>query len=120
MATRSAIGFVEYDGSVRAIYCHWDGYPDHNGKMLEEHYDSIEKVEELLDFGDISDLESSIDKLAHCSGKYYPALDFDNSFHFMQYYRDMGCKYFYLFDGNEWIVADHTGEFKPMGLVVSD
>jgi len=60
MATRSYIGIQNEDGSVRSIYCHWDGYPSHNGKILQEHYSDKEKLNELIDLGDISSLGSRI------------------------------------------------------------
>ena len=56
MGTRSMIGMVEADGSVSAIYCHWDGYLSHNGKILDEHYDSDIKVAELIALGNLSSL----------------------------------------------------------------
>ena len=40
MATRSNIGIVNEDDSITAIYCHWDGYPEHNGKILLNHYNN--------------------------------------------------------------------------------
>ena len=30
MGTRSSIAIKTEDG-IKAIYCHWDGYVDHNG-----------------------------------------------------------------------------------------
>ena len=54
MATRSTIGVLNTDGSVTAVYCHWDGYPEHNGKILIENYTTEEKVRELISFGSIS------------------------------------------------------------------
>lgn len=56
MATRSRIGVVQDDGTVRSIYCHWDGYPKYNGKVLLNHYD-LEKTERLVSLGDISSLD---------------------------------------------------------------
>ena len=44
MGTRSTIGLEYPDGTVRGIYCHWDGYPDNNGKILVEHYTTPEKI----------------------------------------------------------------------------
>lgn len=29
MSTRSVIGVVDADGSVKAVYCHFNGYPSH-------------------------------------------------------------------------------------------
>ena len=37
MATRSAIGYIRPDGSIRAVYCHWDGSPGHQLPILTEH-----------------------------------------------------------------------------------
>ena len=56
MGTRSTIGVLNTDGSVTAVYCHWDGYPEHNGRVLTENYTTEEKVRELIGFGSISSL----------------------------------------------------------------
>lgn len=60
MATRSRIGIMENDGTVKSVYCHWDGYPDNNGKILVENYNSEEKVRALLALGDISSLDAEV------------------------------------------------------------
>ena len=54
MATRSRIGIEKADGTIRSIYCHWDGYPAYNGRILLENYTNREKVEGLIALGDIS------------------------------------------------------------------
>jgi hypothetical protein len=54
MATRSYIGVRNTDASVDYIYCHFDGYPEHNGAILREHYSNINRVNELLNLGDLS------------------------------------------------------------------
>ena len=56
MATRSFIGKQNSDGSIEYIYCHWDGYPSHNGVILQNHYTAEEKVNALLGLGDLSSL----------------------------------------------------------------
>jgi hypothetical protein len=56
MATRSKIAIEDQDGTVRSIYCHWDGYPSHHGPILLEHYTTQEKVESLIALGSISSL----------------------------------------------------------------
>lgn len=33
MATRSRIGIENQDGTVTSVYCHWDGYPENNGRI---------------------------------------------------------------------------------------
>tara|TARA_Y100000401_G_C8320269_1_gene224843 strand:+ start:830 stop:1240 length:411 start_codon:yes stop_codon:yes gene_type:complete len=54
MATRSRIGIQLQDDSILSVYHHWDGYPTWLGKILKSHYNTKEKVAELLDGGDMS------------------------------------------------------------------
>ena len=58
MGTRSRIGVMHGD-KVKSVYCHWDGYLEHNGRILQEHYDSA-KANHLVALGDISSLRSEI------------------------------------------------------------
>ena len=58
MATRSAIGYRKLDGSVRAVYCHWDGYPEHQLPILKKHYNGIRKVQALIKPGSMSSLRT--------------------------------------------------------------
>ena len=60
MATRSTIALEFADGTVGMIYCHWDGYLDHNGRILQEHYADPFKVRELIDLGDLSSLRPQL------------------------------------------------------------
>jgi hypothetical protein len=43
----------------KSVYCHWDGYLSHNGKILQEHYDSA-KANNLVALGDLSSLRKDI------------------------------------------------------------
>lgn len=58
MGTRSAIG-VMHGNVLKAVYCHWDGYLEHNGRILQEHYDST-KANNLVALGDLSVLRPEI------------------------------------------------------------
>jgi hypothetical protein len=49
-----------YSKDVRAVYCHWDGYLEHNGAILQKHYASSPKVNNLIALGDISSLRPEI------------------------------------------------------------
>ena len=58
MGTRSRIAVMH--GSVcKSVYCHWDGYLDHNGRILQEYYDSA-KANNLVALGDLSSLRPNI------------------------------------------------------------
>jgi len=54
MGTRSRIGIQLSDDSILSVYHHWDGYPSWLGRILETHYNTKEKVSELIDGGDMS------------------------------------------------------------------
>ena len=61
MATRAVIGKLQTDGSgIKAIYLHSDGYLEHAGRILAEHYKDESKVDELIAHGDVSSLGENI------------------------------------------------------------
>ena len=61
MGTRSMIAIQNpYSKDVRAIYCHWDGYLEHNGAILQKHYSASPKVNNLIALGDLSSLRPEI------------------------------------------------------------
>lgn len=129
MATRSTIAMKTKDGKIKAIYCHWDGYVDHNGRILSNFYTDPAKVEELINLGDLSTLGSEIGQ-KHPFDRNYdePELKLTEDW-CMAYHRDReeewdrvkpsehesitdwldqydpgGSEYAYLFDGKDWIV----------------
>lgn len=65
MSTRSYIviekkresGEKFYEG----VYCHSDGYPSYNGRILFENYKDRAKVEKLISLGDLSSLGEKIE-----------------------------------------------------------
>ena len=59
MATRATIAKLD-DNGVKAIYLHSDGYLNHAGKILDQHYQDKDKVDELLAHGDVSMLDENI------------------------------------------------------------
>lgn len=80
MATRSFIHVQRTDGKWARIYCHSDGYWEHNGRLLQQHYNSQERAEALVALGDISSLGETLG-VKH---------DFDFYFAFYEKYRDNG------------------------------
>ena len=58
MGTHSRIA-VMHGPVAKSIYCHWDGYLEHNGVILLEHYDSS-KANNLVAMGDLSSLGTQI------------------------------------------------------------
>jgi hypothetical protein len=54
MATRARIGIQLPDGSIRAAYQHWDGYPGGLGYKLIDHWTNPEKVQKAIELGNAS------------------------------------------------------------------
>lgn len=64
MSTNSSITILTQGpiaDEYKSVYCHYDGYLSYNGAILNEHYNTAEKVEELISHGDMSILGEKID-----------------------------------------------------------
>ena len=61
MATRATVAIQMSTGEIAQIYVHFDGYPDGLGKELYDNYRDPEKILELINHGDASSVESTID-----------------------------------------------------------
>ena len=117
MGTRSRIGIQLQDESIVSVYCHYDGYPAFNGKVLRDNYDTVDKVKELIDGGDMSCTWTTSgwgnETLPETGALYYtmrgekiednaPRVD-DN---IVEYLND-GEEYAYIFNNfGEWICYD--------------
>jgi len=130
MSTRSSIAIKNEDGTVESVYVHSDGYPSHVGYILQEYYNSEERIHKLLDLGDLSVLEKNIEpqqELAECrygwreSGKVRHSYSTPHKDVCIAYYRDRGeekrthsheseeewqnawdLSYMYIFKDGEW------------------
>jgi hypothetical protein len=58
MSTRATIACANEDGTFQATYLHYDGYPEFAGVILNQRFNSIEKVSALLAGGDLRSLTS--------------------------------------------------------------
>lgn len=56
MGTRARILKKTGESSYLGIHLNYDGYPEHAGKILLEHWNTQEKVDFLIGLGDISSL----------------------------------------------------------------
>lgn len=127
MSTRSAICIEDAPDKFRGIYCHFDGYPDHVGTTLADHYNSRDQAEALLALGDLSSLGERVAPdpgESHSYGKAVPDVT-------VAYHRDrgerlrpaaegvswkdmateMGASYCYVWrDGAGWFCAEIFGD----------
>ena len=58
MSTNCRIGYQTEDGKYDSIYCHWDGYETYVGALLIKSYTTIERIKELLSYGDASSIDA--------------------------------------------------------------
>ena len=75
MGTRSTIAIEFADNSVSQVYCHWDGYLENNGEILQSNYMDPFKVRELIDLGDFSSLRETVEETKE--GAYHFSRDED-------------------------------------------
>ena len=149
MATRSTIALEFADGTIGQVYCHWDGYLAHNGKMLMEYYSNPFILRDLIDLGSLSSLRPQI-------GTKHPFSMFEANMtqdEFANLYRNM-CTFYgrdrgegnsdatyfkdyehFLVDGQAeeydyilrnvngvatWFVSDHDGDFVTLESAIMD
>ena len=108
MSTNSRLRMVLPSGEAKKpIYCHWDGYPSHMLPTLRENYNTIEKVRELLDLGNLSSLG---ERVKPDPGEEH-SFDKPNRNITVAYHRDRGedldfwedrQSYNYIFNGESW------------------
>lgn len=123
MSTRSFIIVANPKGDFTGVYCHWDGYPSHNGKLLLEHYSTKAKARSLINLGTLSSLGKRAKPINPDAHSY----DHRESDTTVAYHRDRGeawentkpetsgmlvrlldfaeecwCEYVYLFWNGQW------------------
>lgn len=145
MATRSAIAVKKGDGTVQGIYCHWDGYPANNGKLLMENY-TYDKALQLMALGNLSYLREELGQQQDFDARYKnPGMEdphptwsmfygrdrgesnqesktFSTVGEFVDHYEHSACEYFYFIDTNgDWWVSSWNApmDFEPCDIAVA-
>ena len=82
MATRALIGFLDDDKQLVGTYNHYDGYPEHLGKVLVKHFNDEDAAERLASTGYISsiDLETGDIDSKYDEEPSYKVLDAESAF----------------------------------------
>lgn len=125
MGTRSRIGIKNADETITSIYCHWDGYPDHNGQILMEHYTNEGKIQKLMALGDLStlgkeigephDFNNRVDGWCTAYGRDRGEEDVSSKKH-----EDMAAflaweeEYNYLFQNGQWYLVEDIDNLMPL------
>ena len=125
MATRSLIGIKLDNEIVKIIYCHWDGYPEHNGQLLVDNYTSPSAVFELMELGDVSSLgETPASCVAFHRDRKEPWGMVEprdvNTSELDAVGKDYGVDYVYIYNNEyEWECSrlKYTGELVPLDIL---
>jgi hypothetical protein len=114
MSTSASISVIHKNGTVSSIYCHFDGYLNHVGRVLFEDYDTLEKVEELMLKGDLSCLGHDIDSCEYYvdRGEELHLMIYANAGNFFSYFEPQD--YDYLFYGGSWEVSIYGEDWMPL------
>ena len=120
MSTRSRIGYIGDDGKYYTTYCHFDGYPSYNGRVLLDAFNDISRIKSLVNSGDFRALTADVEKI-----EYYPDVEHKatvyNSFdELINYMNESDQEYLYIYENNEWVyytVHNDEHKFAYMGLI---
>lgn len=133
MATRSTIALEFADGTVQQVYCHWDGYLEHNGQILYNHYKDPFKLRDLIDLGDVSSLHANIGEKHDFNDRYedgctfygrdrgetgVKAKKFKNFEHYKRDHQYEEYEYILRKDGN-WYVSEYSRPYTLLGDAIA-
>lgn len=124
MSTNSRIGIIRSDGSVDSIYCHWDGYYEHNGLILFNEYQNLSKLNSLIKLRSTSFLDENVEPctdqnhsfkdpcngvaIAYCRDRSERKCYINHARNISVFFKNSICfieEYFYLYDENtcKWL-----------------
>ena len=125
MSTNARIAIKRSDDNFVSVYHHWDGYPEWLGLTLLEQYNSQDKVEKLIEGGNMSSCYSDsvydFDKQTFVKRdpqpEYYGGDDekpktANSITEFFDHCDKCGAEFGYVFDRGEWF-AYNTDDYYP-------
>lgn len=133
MSTRSRVGVLNADWSIRSIYVHYDGYPSHHYPILRDHYSTTAKIKALLLLGDLKALGKEIgiktnfgnpaDRQCIAFMRDGSGIECKSEFSrtpkdFARLCVDCRAEFAYLWSGTEWVTHSIWGFGTPKLLVV--
>lgn len=120
MSTAAYIATALPNGTFRVVYSNFDNYPERTGRLLQTAYNSQAAVNALLDMGNISSLEASLE-----ASKFYTRDYRRNNEDAVLLSRkalftnDGDVDYAYVFENGQWSAYGTlraTGTFTPISI----
>jgi hypothetical protein len=100
MSTRATIACKQDDGRYKAIYLHFDGYPDHAGRVLKENHTTLDSARTLVAGGDIRSLANDGTPERFTDGNRAVVMPTRAALH--EFARNCGAEYIYVFEDEGW------------------
>lgn len=136
MSTRSYIGILNPDKTIRAVYCHNNGYPDYMGPILIKYHNSKQAAQKIVALGSLSSLQEKLSPetkthsfdspengvtVAYCRdrGEDLEILRYESIENIVRSAERDGISYIYLYDSNtdKWIYREtHKNDFKRLAV----
>ena len=120
MGTRSRVGVMHGD-VCKSVYCHFDGYLDYTGEILQKHYDST-LANALVARGDNSGVKETLEEMNFYSDRGETDVSWQVAHTFEEFLEQVeGCcgEYYYVMRDGVWYagaVYDTPGLIKG-GLI---
>ena len=103
MGTRSRVAVMH--GTVcKSVYCHYDGYLDYTGRILQSHYDST-AANELIARGDNSGIKETVAEMNFYSDRGEEDVSWQVAHSFEEFLEQVqGCcgEYYYVMRDGVW------------------
>jgi hypothetical protein len=89
---------------VKSVYCHYDGYLEHTGKILLEHYNSA-KANELVALGDNIGVQETVGEMNFYKDRGETDVEWAVAHTFEEFLEQVegcGCEYYYIMRDGVW------------------
>ena len=106
MGTRSRVG-VMHGNVCKSVYCHYDGYLDYTGEILQKHYDST-LANALVARGDNSGVKETLEEMNFYSDRGETDVSWQVAHTFEEFLEQVeGCcgEYYYVMRDGVWYVG---------------
>ena len=106
MGTRSRVAVMHGD-VCKSVYCHYDGYLEYTGQILNDFYGSVE-ANELIARGDNSGVQKTLDEMNFYSDRGETDVEWQVAHTFEEFLEQVegcGAEYYYIMRDGEWYVG---------------
>lgn len=103
MGTRSRVAVMHGD-VCKSVYCHYDGYLEYTGEILNKYYDST-AANALIARGDNSGVKETLEEMNFYAdrGEEHVSWRVAHSFEeFLDQVHGSGCEYYYVMQNGVW------------------